>query len=59
MALCNYERVGKAVQLLAEGLAPFVDRECRAKFGDNWLDNRPAHGQKGHPRETSPTSSSC
>ena len=36
MVLSNYERVGKAVQLLAEGLAPFVDRECRAKFGDNW-----------------------
>ena len=38
MALSNYERVGKAVQLLAEGLTPFVDRECRAKLGDGWLD---------------------
>ena len=38
MALSNWDRIGKAVQLLAEGLAPFVDRECRAKFGDDWLD---------------------
>lgn len=37
MALTNYERVGKAVKLLAEGLAPFVDRVCRAASGDNWL----------------------
>ena len=36
MALSDYERVGKAVQLLAEGIAPFVARECRAKFGDDW-----------------------
>ena len=36
MAITNYERVGKAIQLLAEGLAPFVDRECRAEFGDDW-----------------------
>ena len=37
MALTNYERVGKAVKLLAEGLAPFVDRVCRTASGDNWL----------------------
>lgn len=36
MALTNYERVSKAIKLLAEGLAPFVDRMCRARFGDNW-----------------------
>ena len=37
MAYSNYERVGKAIGLLASGLAPFVERECRSKFGQNWL----------------------
>lgn len=36
MALTNYERVSKTIKLLAEGLAPFVDRVCRATYGDNW-----------------------
>ena len=50
MALSNYERVGKAVQLLAEGLAPFVARECMAKFGDDWLDAV----QRRDPRKANP-----
>ena len=54
MVLSNYERVGKAVQLLAEGLAPFVDRECRAEFGDDW----PVVVQRGNgggtPRKVNP-----
>ena len=57
MALSNYERVGKAVQLLAEGLAPFVDRECRAKFGDDWARRRQAYGDSGRgsaPRRVNP-----
>ncbi len=33
MAITNHERVGKALALLSQGLAPFVDRECRAKYG--------------------------
>lgn len=37
MAVSNHERVGKALALLSEGLAPFVERECRAKHGDGWL----------------------
>ena len=37
VASTNYERVSKAIELLAEGLAPFVDRVCRAASGDNWL----------------------
>ena len=36
MAISNHERVGKAIGLLGTGLAPFVDRECRAQFGKNW-----------------------
>ena len=54
MALSNYERVGKAVQLLAEGLASFVERECRAKFGDNWLDTVQRKDRGGIPREVNP-----
>ena len=54
MALSNYDRVGKAVQLLAEGLAPFVERECRAKFGDNWLDTVQRKDRGGIPREVNP-----
>ncbi len=36
MALSNYERVGKAMVLLGEGLAPFVARECEVEFGEDW-----------------------
>src|SRR5438445_530583 len=37
MALTNHERVGKALALLTSGLAPFVERECKAKYGDGWV----------------------
>lgn len=37
MALTNHERVGKALTILGQGLAPFVERECRAKWGDVWI----------------------
>ncbi len=30
MAITNHERVGKALDLLRDGLAPFVEREFRA-----------------------------
>ncbi len=36
MAISNPERIGKALTLLGEGLAPFVVRECEAKYGKNW-----------------------
>lgn len=36
MATTNHERVGKALALLSSGLAPFVARECKAKYGENW-----------------------
>ncbi len=36
MASTNIERVGRAMELLKEGLRPFVEREFRAKYGDNW-----------------------
>jgi len=57
VALSNYERVGKAVALLGEGLAPFVARECRAQFGDNWTTDvqRANTRGTGRPRTVNPT----
>ena len=37
MAITNYERVGKALELLREGLLPFVDREMLAVHGKYWV----------------------
>ena len=37
MAATNHERIGKALILLSEGLAPFVARECQAKYGESWV----------------------
>src|SRR5712691_12769458 len=34
MAITNHERVGKAMDLLKAGLAPFVDREFRNLYAD-------------------------
>ncbi|AME28688.1 Swt1 family HEPN domain-containing protein [Burkholderia sp. PAMC 26561] len=36
MAITNHERVGKALELLKAGLGPFVEREFKAKYGNNW-----------------------
>ncbi|MEX2120792.1 MAG: Swt1 family HEPN domain-containing protein [Pirellulales bacterium] len=52
MALSNRERVGKALDLLGAGLAPFVERELRAVHGERWLElgleagQKPAGGKK-------------
>ena len=37
MANTNYERVGKALDLLREGLHPFVERELSARYGKYWI----------------------
>lgn len=36
MAITNQERVGKSLEILREGLVPFVERELKAKYGDGW-----------------------
>lgn len=36
MAITNQERIGKALELLKDGLRPFVERELKAAFGDKW-----------------------
>jgi hypothetical protein len=33
VAATNHERVGKALDLLKEGLYPFVERELQAQYG--------------------------
>ena len=38
MAATNHERVGAALSLLSQGLAPFVERECVAKYGQAWVE---------------------
>ena len=36
MAISNHERVGKALELLKEGLRPFVERELKTYHGDRF-----------------------
>ncbi len=38
MAITNQERVGKAMDLLRQGLAPFVERELKAQNEQGWLE---------------------
>ena len=40
MAITNHERVGKAMELLREGLAPFVRRELSDKIKRNQIEKR-------------------
>ena len=54
MAITNRDRVGKALELLRDGLLPFVERELKAKHGDRWqtevkavLSDRRLGGSKG------------
>lgn len=38
MALTNRQRIGNGLELLSDGLRPYVERECQAHFGDNWQE---------------------
>src|ERR1700688_4796063 len=38
MAITTHERVGKALDLLKDGLQPFVEREMKAQHAQMWLD---------------------
>lgn len=38
MAITNHERVGKALELLAKGLKPFVEREMRSVYQGGWFE---------------------
>ncbi len=39
MAKTNHARVGEALEILNEGLKPFVERELAATYGENWIDS--------------------
>uniref|UniRef100_A0A832A0Q1 ATP-binding protein n=1 Tax=Desulfacinum infernum TaxID=35837 RepID=A0A832A0Q1_9BACT len=38
MAISNSQRIGQALELVRDGLAPFVERELRAAYGDGWKE---------------------
>ena len=38
MAITNSERVGKALELLKDGLRPYVERELKATYKDRWIE---------------------
>ncbi len=38
MTISNAERVGKALDLLNQGLFPFMKRELKASYGDTWFE---------------------
>ena len=43
MAITNYERVGKSLELLKTGLVPFLERELAAHYGKYWLTRVTEH----------------
>ncbi len=49
MALSNAERVGKALDLLNQGLRPFIERELQAAFGDKWQEQALQSFPDDHP----------
>jgi predicted AAA+ superfamily ATPase len=58
MAISNHERVGKALELLREGLRTFVERELKTYHGDRWafevkevLTDTRLGGGKGDPMQ--------
>src|SRR5436190_291250 len=38
MAITNHERVGKALDLLKDGVAPFLERELKSEYQQRWFD---------------------
>ncbi|HOQ41873.1 MAG TPA: Swt1 family HEPN domain-containing protein [Smithellaceae bacterium] len=38
MAITNYDRVGKAMELLKDGLIPFVERELKSQYAQLWIE---------------------
>ena len=38
MAISNHERVGKALDLVKDGLVPFVERELKSQHAQMWLE---------------------
>src|ERR1044071_8025936 len=38
MAITNHERVGKALELLNDGVAPFLERELKSEYQQRWFE---------------------
>jgi predicted AAA+ superfamily ATPase len=38
MAITNHERIGKALEILNNGLTPFVERELKSTYQTNWFE---------------------
>ena len=38
MAISNHERIGKSLNLLKDGLRPFVEREMQTFYRSNWIE---------------------
>ncbi len=38
MAITNHERIGKMLDLLRDGLAPFAERELKSQFEQTWFE---------------------
>ena len=49
MAITNHERVGKALELLKEGLRPFVEREMKTQHAQLWFEELKASIPKAQP----------
>ncbi|MFT0813232.1 Swt1 family HEPN domain-containing protein [Synechococcus sp. OH20] len=54
MAISNHERVGRALNLLRQGLYPFVVREMQAFHGENWLNVAADTLPQSSPKSKSP-----
>jgi len=42
LAITNHERIGKMLDLLRQGLAPFVERELKAQYQQKWFEQAKA-----------------
>lgn len=55
MSKSNSERVGKGLELLKEGLAPFVEQEMKGRYGAYWQEEteKTLRQVSGHPMRAS------
>ncbi len=51
MAISNRERVGRGLEHLCSGLAPFVERELQAQLGGYWFENVASRLRAGLERD--------
>ena len=55
MAITNHERVGKALELLREGLLPFVERELSSNTANTGSPKSPRTGSTTSTGRKTPT----